>query len=174
MNSLLDYFKENKYWPIGGRVIEDWRLFCYKILVSSSYVKRIGHTILLGHVLSNLCDFLLLTIVLSGVLRRAQVWRRLRRHLQLAVESYMAGVERHYSWRLGWAETGPGVGVREVARSCRVSIMSLRGFWVRIVRWRSWERGAKIDTICYRALFNYIFNTANYIKKIMQNQTNTI
>ena len=36
------------------------------------------------------------------------------------------------------------------------------------------KRGAKIDTICYRALFNYIFNTANYIKKIMQNQTNTI
>ena len=157
MNSLLDYFRENKYWPIGGRVIEDWRLFCYKILVSSSYVKRIGHTILLGHVLSNLCDFLLLTIVLSGVLRRAQVWRRLRRHLQLAVESYMAGVERHYSWRLGWAETGPGVGVREVARSCRVSIMSLRGLGADCEVKKLRESGAKIDTICYRALFNHIF-----------------
>ena len=158
MNSLLDYFKENKYWPIGGRVIEDWRLFCYKILVSSSYVKRIGHTILLGHVLSNLCDFLLLTIVLSGILRRAQVWRRrLGRHLQLAVESYMAGLERHHSWRLGWAETGPGVVVREVDRSCRVSI-EFKGFWgadceVKKLR----ESGAKIDTICYRALFNHIF-----------------
>ena len=34
------------------------------------------------------------------------------------------------------------------------------------------KRGAKIDTICYRALFNYIFITANYIKEIMQNQIN--
>ena len=65
------------------------------------------------------------------------------------------------------------MGVREVARSCRVSIMSLRGLGADC-EVKKLREGSKIDTICYRALFNYIFNTANYIKKIMQNQTNTI